>query len=353
MNQLRKLAAFLLLLLLLLGTLPALAQKQLTLSFLGDCTIGNEEWLKGYEDSFAQTAKREGYAYFFQNVASLLAQDDLTIANFEGALKNHDSYQARKTYCFRGLPEYAQILSLGSVEAVSLDNNHTMDYGTPGFRSTRQALQDAGIAFFDLKNPYLFEKDGLRVGVLGVHLVGYHGKREVMAEAVRSLREQGANAVVALIHGGLEYAALHDDIQAKAAHFLVNAGADLVVGSHPHVLQGVEVYKGRAILYSLGNFVFGGNRKVRALETAVARVTLTFDDSGVFAGQQLRLYPANVSGHPEKNDYRPVLVTGEAAEAVYARVDADSAGDWPVVNQTDAWRDYAYLAAEDIQVDQK
>lgn len=327
---------------------PALAEKQVVLSFLGDCTIGNEEWLMGYEDGFAKVAEREGYGYFFQNLRSLLMEDDLTIANFEGVLKGDAFRKARKTYRFRGLPEYAQILRLGSVEAVSLANNHTLDYGKAGYQTTWQSLEDAGIIPFDTATPYLYEKDGVRVGLLGIYAAGFHSKRKAVAEAVKDLRQQGAQAVVVMVHAGQEYASLHNRTQTLAARLLVDAGADVVIGSHPHVLQGVEVYKQRNILYSIGNFVFGGNRKVRSLETVVARVTLTFDDQGVYLGQKLRLYPAHISGYAQRNDYQPRLVTGEAAEAVYARIDGDSVGMPAPAAQTDAYREYPYLdAAQD------
>ena len=124
-----------------------------------------------------------------------------------------------------------------------------------------------------------------------------------------------------------------------------STGADFIAGSHPHVVQGMEVYNGRYIFYSMGNFCFGGNVKVRALESCALRLTLTFDDDGTYLGQQLRVYAANVSGDPEVNDFQPRLVTGEAAEAVWARIDAASEGQEGPVAQGDGWRDYAYLPA--------
>ena len=120
-------------------------------------------------------------------------------------------------------------------------------------------------------------------------------------------------------------------------------GADFVAGSHPHVVQGLEVYNGRYIFYSMGNFCFGGNLKVRALESCALRLTLTFDDDGAYLGQQLSVYAANVSGDPEVNDFQPRLVTGEAAQAVWARIDTDSEGQDGPVAQDGGRRDYAFL----------
>jgi len=348
LNRIQRTMLTLLTLLILLGMFPgaAVADRQIVLSFLGDCTIGNEERLMNQDHSFAKVAAREGYAYFFANVKTLLTEDDLTIANFEGVLKSDHKRRSNKTYTFRGLPTYAQILRLGSVEAVSLANNHSMDYGALGYETTQYALGAAGVQYFDAATPYLFEKDGIRIGVLGIYAAGFYAKRKMMTEAVQSLRAQGVNAVVVMVHAGQEYATYHSRNQTLIAHLLIDAGADVVIGSHPHVLQGTEVYQQRTILYSAGNFVFGGNAKVRSLETVVARVTLTFGDTGTYLGQQLRLYPAHTSGDPVNNDYQPVLVSGDAADAVYQRIDQDSPTDLVITEQNDLYREYRYLPAQ-------
>ena len=325
----------------------ALADRQVVLSFLGDCTIGNEERLMSSENGFATVAEREGYGYFFAKVRDLLAEDDLTVANFEGVLKEDYHRQADKTYCFRGLPAFANILKLGSVEAVSLANNHTMDYGQLGYESTQQALAAADIAYFNTDESYIFEKDGIRIGLVGIYAAGFFAKRNIMKTAVQNLRDQGVNAVVVMVHAGTEYDGTHSRNQTLIAHLLIDSGADVVIGSHPHVLQGMEVYGQRSILYSTGNFVFGGNAKVRSLETVISRITLHFAEDGAYLGQQLRLYPAHISGDPDTNNYQPVLVSGEAADAVFERIDRDSVGTHTVTAQSDQYREYDYLPAQE------
>lgn len=349
MQTVKRIASLFLALCLPLGN--AMAERQLVLSFVGDCTIGNEERLMGNEVGFAQVAEREGYAYFFEKVRPLFVADDLTIANFEGVLKADWHQKIHKTYNFRGLPEYTQILTLGGVDVVSLANNHIGDYGNTGIRTTKEALAAGGVAYFGNTDTYLLEKNGLKIGVIGFYAAGFFAKRKMMTEAVQSLLDQGANAIVCMVHAGQEYATYHSRNQELIARLLVDAGADIVVGAHPHVLQGVEVYQSRTILYSVGNFVFGGNVTVRSLETVVAQATLTFSDSGEYMGQQIRLYPANISGDPQQNNYQPVLVSGEAAQAVYARIDRDSEGQPSHETQTDEYRQYAYLpaAAPEVQ----
>ena len=327
-------------------TSAALADKQVTLTFLGDCTIGCEDRLMYSEYGFAKVAEREGYAYFFEKVLPLLAEDDLTIVNFEGVLKANKYMKANKTYCFRGLPAYADILTQGSVEVASVANNHSGDYGKPGYRSTWDALTAAGVHPVEIENPYIQDVGGVKIAVLGIYAAGYFGKRAAITAAVQLAKDAGADAVVCMVHAGQEYNRLHSRTQTLVAQLLIDSGADVVVCTHPHVLQGMQVYNQRNILYSIGNFVFGGNATVRSLETVAARFTLTFGDDNQYLGQQMRLYPAHISGEAERNNYQPVLVSGEQADAVWAQIDRDSEGQPAPETQTDSYRDYAYLPAQ-------
>ncbi len=338
------------LLLALFAAQAALADRQVTLTFLGDCTIGCEERLMGQDHGFAKVAEREGYGYFFEKVRPLLAEDDLTIANFEGVLKTDAGRKANKTYCFRGLPTFAQIMKLGSVEVATLANNHTGDYGTLGYESTWAALAAAGVQPVDTGNPYVVEVKGVKIGVVSIYAAGYFAKRKMMKDAVQRARDAGADAVVVMVHAGQEYDGLHSRNQTLIARLLVDSGADVVIGTHPHVLQGVEVCGQRSILYSIGNFVFGGNATVRSNETVVARVTLTFSDDKLYLGQQLRLYAANISGEPVHNNYQPVLVSGEQAQAAWKLIDRDSESQPAPETETDGYRDYAYLPSGQSEV---
>ena len=321
------------------------AVQTVVLSLLGDCTIGCEEAVYHRENGFAQVAEREGYAYFFQEVQPLLQADDVTIANFEGVLKDNAYRKVKKTYNFRGLPAYTDILSLGGVDAVGLSNNHTDDYGAAGKRTTKEALLAGGIAYFDDESVYIYEKNGIRIAFLSVwqQWMFQNGKQYV--QTVTDLKADGVNAVVVYVHFGMEYNPFHSERQTTTAQRFIDAGADLVAGSHPHVLQGIEQYENRLILYSLGNFVFGGNAKVRALETMIPQVTFTFSDDGAYLSQQLRVYPAHVSGDAVHNDYQPRLVTGEAAEAVYQLLDQDSEALPLAFTTHETYREYEQIPA--------
>lgn len=343
MAAMKRLAVLFLLCVCVCAASAASAEQQIVISFLGDCTIGCEERVSYLENGFLKAAEREGYAYFFKEVYPLLSHDDLTVANLEGVLKENAYGKAEKTYNFRGLPSYAQILLLGSVEAVSLENNHADDYGYLGRRATKAALAEAGISYFDFENEFVFEKDGIRIAFLSAWQRWMFQYGQQYENRIASLKESGVNAVVVYVHFGEEYNPYHIKRQSETAYRFIDAGADLIIGSHPHVVQGMEVYKNRLILYSLGNFVFGGNVKVRALETIIPQVTFVFSDSGEALHQQLRIYPAHVSGDAYKNDYQPRLVTGEAADAVYELLDQDSMqATAPILTtQTQTYRDYA------------
>ncbi|MBN1777873.1 MAG: CapA family protein [Clostridiales bacterium] len=337
---------------LMIGSLAggAIADTQIVMSFLGDCTLGSEERLQDEPYAFAAAMGEEGYGYYFRNVKDLLELDDVTLANLECVLRVNEYGSKDKTYIFRGPPEYAQILALGSVEAVNLENNHTLDYGMAGWNDTIQALTDAGIAYSGMEQAYIYEKDGVRIAFLGLLRANYFTHREEFFEYFAQLREDGVNAIVVSLHFGEEYSAYHNDGQASMAYYMIDAGADLVLGTHPHVLQGMEVYNGRLILYSLGNFVFGGNAEVRSLQTIIPRVTFRFSDDGALLGTRLRIYPAHISGddtgQKHDNNYQPVLVRGEQAAAVYALLDQDSVENpVPVLEtETDAYREYAWIA---------
>ncbi|MEG0640606.1 MAG: CapA family protein [Clostridia bacterium] len=325
----------------------AKADTTLTFTFVGDCTIGSEDRLIHNKKGFYQVAQEQGYAYFFEKVADFFSEDDLTIANFEGVLQNSPFGFANKTYCFRGKPEFAEIMKLGNVELVNLSNNHTNDYALKGRKNTVAALDAAGVASFDNVKPYIYEKDGIRVAFFGVMRPQYQSGKAVLRKQIADLKADGVNAVIFTPHIGQEYDNLHNDWQTDIAHQLIDMGADLYVGHHPHVVQGMEVYKNRHILYSLGNFVFGGNTAIRgnALRCLVARVEMTFADDGTYLGQKLRLYAAHTSGDEKENNFQPYLVTGEEAQAVFELMDADSASSNKPIQEAQGYRDYAYLEA--------
>lgn len=321
-------------LMLALWLLPqaCLGDRQTVITFLGDCTIGGEERLRDREDSFDGFYRAYGPDYFFQNVQSVIAQDDLTVANLECVLAQNAGGKVQKTYCFRGLPAYTQVLTGSSVECVNVANNHTLDYSDTGMRRTKKILDDAGIHWFGsnavVRQTWIYEQDGIKIGFLGAEIHYWASNRDTLLKQIKALKKAGCQVIVASLHGGEEYGSRRDKGQENASHWFVNNGCNVVIGHHPHVPLGLEIYKNATICYSLGNFVFGGNaaiRQPRARYTGLFQFTFSFDDEGNYLGHQLNVIPAFVSDDAEANHYQPYLVQGEDAKTVLRCVQTDTA----------------------------
>lgn len=320
-------------LLLLLLPWSTLAEETIVLTFVGDCTIGGEDWLRTYDTSFDAYLEKYGYDYFFEKVQSVIGQDDVTIANLEGCFLNYESGAVEKTYNFRGPTHYVNVLTGSSVEAVNISNNHIMDYGYDGVSHTVKTLDEAGLPWFGTtratEKTWIYEKGNVKIGFVGMEIqYWYYKHRNELRSQVEALKADGCQVVVAVMHGGKEYKTTHWAVQEQFADAVIDYGADIVIGHHPHVLQGVDVRNGRTVCYSLGNFVFGGNAKIRAPYTALFQFTLSFDEAGTYLGHQLNIIPALPSGEREYNNYQPVLATGDDAQAVMDQIQYDT--DFPL-----------------------
>ncbi len=315
--------------LLLLLTSAQAENTEILLTFTGDCTLGGEERLRAKPYSFDSYIAKYGYAYPFEKVQHFLAHDDVTVINLENVFYPYERNRIPRTYNFRGPTDFVNILNAGSVELSFLGNNHIGDYGPQGLRSTVRTLEAAGLAWFGIPYPdklatWIFEKDGVKIGFTGCYIGQWGRDPQGLRDAFLDLRQQGCAFIAAVMHGGTEYALRQGDAQERFARFLVAQGADLVIGHHPHVLQGVERIGSANVVYSLGNFSFGGNAALRAAQTMLAQVRVSFDKEGRYMGQQLNLIPAHPSGTLEFNDYQPVPVEGAQARAVIDLVAAQS-----------------------------
>ncbi len=308
-------------------------EKRVTMTFLGDCAIGGEDRLREKEESFDGYLRRYGMGYFFEKVQPILAADDWTVANLEGVFSDIESGKMEnKTYCFRGPSAYTEVLKGSGVECVNVANNHSLDYRDIGMRRTVKALEEAGIAWFGcnmvVKQVYTYEQDGIRIGFLGVDANYMHQDRPAVTRQLNALKKQGCQLIVASLHGGREYFEKRDRGQETKARWLIDNGCGLVICHHPHVLQGIDLYKGATICYSLGNFVFGGNtaiKRARARYSAMFQFTFSFDEENRYLGQQLNLIPVFVSADAEINTYQPYPVGGSDAQAVLRCIQVDTA----------------------------
>lgn len=304
-------------------TLPPEPERFL-LTFAGDCTLGSDPEHYGVMYSLIDTVG-EDYAYPFRNVAEYFQNDDFTIVNLEGVLS--DSTKGRNTsarFTFRGPTAYTEILTGSSVEAVTLANNHSMDYGQQGYESTKEVLTAAGVTYVekDLSALYTTES-GLTIGL---YAVSFRLDTDGMQKAVADLRSQGAEIVIAAIHWGNEGQYRPTADQKQRAYAMIDAGVDIVYGSHPHVLQPIEEYGDGIIYYSMGNFCFGGNNYPRDLDSVILQQEVIRDPDGTVHLGELTRIPCSVSSLPVQNNFQPTPY--EEGSELYQRVLDKLSGEW-------------------------
>lgn len=293
----------------------------ITISAAGDVTLGTFAG-QDYSYSFPQTYDQaEDKGYFFENVKDVFAADDITIVNLEGALTTSENMTEGLSYNMKGEPKYAAILSLGSVEAVSMGNNHRLDYGEEGTRDTVAALEREGIVYAYDENVGYYEIKGIRIGFVSVNEVYWGAAVEKMLEeGIGRLKEEGVDLLLACCHWGTELVNYPEDYQKTLGRKCIDWGADLVIGHHPHVLQGVDMYKGRYIIYSLGNFCFGANRNPADKDSMIFQQTFTFDKGVKREDGDVRIIPCSVSSVSSRNDFRPTPAQGEDAKRIIGRI---------------------------------
>lgn len=269
--------------------------ERFTISLVGDCTL---------EGNRFQSLCGDDMGYPFENVREYFENDDATIANlecnFSDALLSSGSL-----FHFKAPTENADMLVSGGIDFVTTANNHIMDYGQRGLDDTLSALDERGIAYgIDGQSVVFTTESGLKLGIY----CGYGGfmiSETQIKEAIDKLKADGAEYIICALHWGVEGAYRPNAYQKNLAHAAIDAGADLVYGSHPHVLQPTEEYGGGLILYSLGNFSFGGNSFPRDYDSVIVQLTLCRNADGGVSLEACDYIPCSISGSDENNDFRP------------------------------------------------
>lgn len=283
--------------------------RTITVTAAGDCTFATD--INADRDlGFVAYEEEYGTDYFLAKVKPVFEEDDLTIVNFEGTLSDRGERED-KQFAFRGDPSYVNILSSSSVEAANLANNHSSDYGAISLEDTKTYLDDAGILNFrGADNVSVSEINGIKVGLVGINYLNDQMRTE-LEESIQKAKDGGAEIIILSIHWGVEKATEPEQDQIDAAHFAIDCGADLVIGTHPHVLQGIEKYNGRYICYSLGNFCFGGNNAPSDMDTALFRQTFTINADVLVDNDDYEIIPCRISGADGYNNYQPIVAEGE------------------------------------------
>lgn len=299
--------------------------KSILVTAVGDCTIGWDDRYayKGRYDYYLKENNND-YSYYFAKVRYLFENDDLTIANLEGTFTDYDK-KVEKKFNFKAPKEYVQVLTTSSIDAVSLGNNHTYDYGETGFKDTKNTLDENNIPYYVNEEYLIKDVKGIKVGFFSF-LDIYGQKKTEVKKAIDYLKEQGVDLIIASMHWGIEYDYDQSKEQVNMGHYLIDNGVDLVIGHHPHIIQGIEKYKDKYILYSLGNFSFGGNSLPRDMDTYIWQQTFTFENGKLRLDDNINIIPAYVSSVTKPNNYQPVVLEGDRAKEVMKKIMKYSSG---------------------------
>jgi len=289
----------------------------ITISAAGDCTLGYDIDF-GYSRSYNDVVSKNGYEYPLKNVAEIFKNDDITIVNLETTLTDSED-RAVKEFQFRGEPEYTNILKHGFVEAVNIANNHIYDYLERGYKDTLSNLQKAEIGFFGNDNKYIKEVKGVKVGFLGY--TGWSSSKQLKNKIYTDIQElkKQCRIVVVSFHWGIEMQYYPCSTQKDLGRYSIDAGADLVVGHHPHVIQGIETYKGKNIVYSFGNFSYGGHKNPVDKDTFIFQQKFRVSEKEVHPIES-KIIPCLISSTSKYNNYQPTPLVGDEGERVINRL---------------------------------
>lgn len=251
------------------------------LSFSGDCMLAS---YKGEytSNSFNKLSETKDPSYFFDKVSHIFKSDDFTLVNLENVFTDRPLKEVYKDYSpaywYKSPTKNANILKVAGIEGVSIDNNHTYDYGKEGQSDTIDAIKSVGIDYGIGGKIIYYTKNDFTVAFICDGLwATYHEK--YIIDALKEASEVSDYQVV-FFHGGTEKVHEPEQWKIDSCHKIVDAGADLVLGCHPHVLQPREVYNGVEIIYSLGNFCYGGSSRPENA-TIIYQMNLTIDNHEV------------------------------------------------------------------------
>lgn len=293
---------------------------KITISAAGDCTLGSDIKSPASVNFYAKYREKKNPGYFLKKVKPIFEKDDLTLVNFEGTLTKRTT-RADKTFAFKGNPSYLNVLKKGSVEAVSFANNHCRDYGNGSYRDTISVFRKNNMPFASYGKVSVYKTKGKTIGMIAVNgLEGVRASKNYIKNGIRKLKKKDANLIIVSMHCGIERVNAPNADQKSIARYAVRHGANLVLGHHPHVLQGIEKYKGAYIVYSLGNFCFGGNTNPPDKDTMIYQQTFTFKGNKLKKTNDVKVIPCSISSTSSINNYQPAPCKGKKAARILRRI---------------------------------
>ena len=304
--------------------LPSEPKKRIIkLTIAGDCMLASYKGNGG----FAKKAAEGDYEWFLSGVTDIFREDDFTIVNLENVLTDRPLPEVSKdhspAYWYKAPTANTQILTASSVEVVNLSNNHTNDYGKQGQEDTKAACDAAGLLWGDSGKTVYLEKDGFTIALI-CNGLWWEGQEQ---QIINRLEEAIPHSDFQIVyyHGGKERIHTPEQWKIRASHRIVDAGADLVIGNHPHVLQPRETYNGVDIVYSMGNFCYGGSNKCEN-RTILYTLELEVDKNNSVIAMASDIIPCYVYGG-DTNNWRPEVIQDETQikqVLAFMRGDAES-----------------------------
>jgi len=296
-----------------------------TISATGDVTIGGDT-RKKTKSIFDKQLELEpsGLDFPFENTRAIFEADDMTIVNFEGTLTETKS-KTKNSFSFAAPPEYVQVLTSGSVEAVSLENNHIMDHGDQGYEDTCNTLASVGIQYSGHLGSAIYTTEtGIDIGMLSYQTFNgnYANIYESIESDIQMLRDAGCELVIVSYHWGDEKDYVPNERQVPLGRTTIDAGADLVLGHHSHRMNPIEEYNGKYICYSLGNFSFAGNTRPDDMDTYIFQQRFrVYPESGEVVNEGFRIIPCSISSQEKVNDFKPTPAEPDHSSAILARLE--------------------------------
>ena len=299
-------------------------RKEIVISAAGDCVFGTDTKF-GTGSDFISEAKKynNDYSHFMKNVKHIFEEDDFTIVNLEAPFTESTTkaYKGEGTvYHFKSPLDFVNILKESSIEGVSISNNHIYDYGQQGYNDTVETLKNNEVEFCGEGHKILIDIKGVKFGFLAYQAWNdTESMRNKIQEDINSLRAEGAKVVIPYFHWGIERDYKPYSVQQNLGRFSIDAGADMVLGAHPHVMQSIEEYKGKLIAYSLGNFSFGGNFNPSDKRTFIIQSKFEFLDDEL-QDIKFKVIPTMISSVTYRNDYVPTPATGDNKSNIFNKL---------------------------------
>lgn len=321
---------------------PEPTPEYFTLSFIGDCTLAPHQNTQDYFNKVG-----DDYAYPFANTVQYFADDEYTFANLECTFSDRNlSAVGYPTFYFRAPTSYVNILLEGGVDFVTTANNHLNDFGDKGVEDTYATLDNAGLPYGKVGQAQVVTtKNGIKIGIycgFNINDGLFVPTTEECLNAISQMKADGAEYIVMAFHWGKELYYKPSQKMIDLAEACIDAGADLIYGTHPHVLGPVVEYNGGIIMYSVGNWSFGGNTQPTDQDTAIIQVTIKRDLDGSITTEGYDAIPccvsSNMSGGVGYNDYKPTPYPedNEGCKRVLSKLDMNSG--WENANKDySAW----------------